>query len=1006
MARKALWATAIVAACVVAGAASLETLEGRHAASSTSTASWSDVLVSDERLKTNVTKADTATLLDAVSRVQLREFDYVYEQFYNPIFGKRQLGIIAQEIKPLLPGSVGVIPKRSVSHVDDKDPTILTNVHVFHSENLFMAHIGATQELIQRTQTARKTLEDVQDSLERLAQDATSGKEAHAALSSMRTKQDELENLAKAAHERSEGAIRLEHVLKSLEDTSRKEQAERTALTRRVQDLHEDLRTEVRDQATLHRDVSSEMSVLTEGLKQLGARIDENLVQVQAAQTKASENIAQVSREASEIARKQVEEARTKIDAKLADSARDMAASLENVEKKLASERKDAAAAVSALEKSVAGLKAQIEANVANVDILSREVGSLQSSLGAVAADAARNLSEARGEISHAFEQASSELDELRTRIDDLETTINAQAGAELIERRKIAEAEARTEEAKIELERTRTVEEEKRARSLAAIEVERLERQENATLARVEKEEEARAARELKVAIAQEEAARREFERRADHESSLVRAQADAEVSKIRAQSELERVRVLAQGEADAQQERANHELRKEMAALESQSARENTVAAIQATFQETIAAMRMASQSPQDVAGALGLFVLLAFGVYAGREFVIYWRKVFEHRLGQPSLVRETSQRGWLPLAYLVEAVKTATKRTRALGMRMWSRQLGRGKDTDAASTCKKASISSSSSSSSSSSGKAASSPPGRPGARSSGQPTGEDSFVSFMTDVVLPPSQAKQIERVARATRAAHVNGTPLRHLLFYGPPGTGKTMVARRLSKWCGLDYAIMSGADVAPLKDRAVTELHQLFEWAKRTPRGVALFIDEADAFLATRDGGSISESLRNALTALLYHTGAPSCRIMLILATNRPHDLDSAVLDRVDESVHFDLPSLGERRRIVRQYFAQTLVASLDVPPEFAQEEALERTAELTDGFSGREIAKLMTSVQAHVFGSAVVQDDNVGEPRRVKLSRAIYDQVLGHTVKEHAAKAPVLEKLSKAMSK
>ncbi len=66
---------------------------------------------------------------------------------------------------------------------------------------------------------------------------------------------------------------------------------------------------------------------------------------------------------------------------------------------------------------------------------------------------------------------------------------------------------------------------------------------------------------------------------------------------------------------------------------------------------------------------------------------------------------------------------------------------------------------------------------------------------------------------------------------------GPPGTGKTMAAKRLARTSGLDYAILSGGDVAPLGGGAVTQLHDTFDWAERSRKGLLLFIDEADAFL-------------------------------------------------------------------------------------------------------------------------------------------------------------------------
>lgn len=40
----------------------------------------------------------------------------------------------------------------------------------------------------------------------------------------------------------------------------------------------------------------------------------------------------------------------------------------------------------------------------------------------------------------------------------------------------------------------------------------------------------------------------------------------------------------------------------------------------------------------------------------------------------------------------------------------------------------------------------------------------------------------------------------------------------------------------------------------------------------------------------------------------LILATNRPADLDEAVLDRMDELLEFGLPGEAERQRIFSQH--------------------------------------------------------------------------------------------------
>jgi ATPase family AAA domain-containing protein 3A/B len=144
---------------------------------------------------------------------------------------------------------------------------------------------------------------------------------------------------------------------------------------------------------------------------------------------------------------------------------------------------------------------------------------------------------------------------------------------------------------------------------------------------------------------------------------------------------------------------------------------------------------------------------------------------------------------------------------------------------------------------------------------------------------------------------------------------GPPGTGKTLFAKALARHSGLEYAILTGGDVAPLGREGVTEIHKLFDWASHSTRGLLLFVDEADAFLQKRSNTVMSEDMRNALNAFLYRTGEASDKFMVVFASNQPEQFDWAINDRIDEMVEFKLPGLEERVRMLQQYvFVPTII--------------------------------------------------------------------------------------------
>jgi len=50
-----------------------------------------------------------------------------------------------------------------------------------------------------------------------------------------------------------------------------------------------------------------------------------------------------------------------------------------------------------------------------------------------------------------------------------------------------------------------------------------------------------------------------------------------------------------------------------------------------------------------------------------------------------------------------------------------------------------------------------------------------------------------------------------------------------MHIQSLARHSGMDYAIMTGGDVAPMGREGVTAIHRVFDWASTSRRGCVLF---------------------------------------------------------------------------------------------------------------------------------------------------------------------------------
>ncbi|KAH0827089.1 hypothetical protein J3R83DRAFT_4775 [Lanmaoa asiatica] len=166
------------------------------------------------------------------------------------------------------------------------------------------------------------------------------------------------------------------------------------------------------------------------------------------------------------------------------------------------------------------------------------------------------------------------------------------------------------------------------------------------------------------------------------------------------------------------------------------------------------------------------------------------------------------------------------------------------------------------------------------------------------------------------------------------LLFGPPGTGKTLVVRALAKEAGCRMLMVSPSDVM---DMYVGEGEKLvkavFSLARRLSPCV-VFLDEIDALFGARS------SARDSGGAMA-HRGGVEERVVVIGATNRPFDLDDAVLRRLPRRLLVDLPGEKEREGILGILLRdETLALDVDV-------KALARQ---TESFSGSDLKHLCVS--------------------------------------------------------
>ncbi|XP_021775002.1 ATPase family AAA domain-containing protein 1-like [Chenopodium quinoa] len=224
-------------------------------------------------------------------------------------------------------------------------------------------------------------------------------------------------------------------------------------------------------------------------------------------------------------------------------------------------------------------------------------------------------------------------------------------------------------------------------------------------------------------------------------------------------------------------------------------------------------------------------------------------------------------------------------------------------------------------------------------------------------------------------------------PQKGVLLYGPPGTGKTMLAKAIAKESG---AVFINVRISNLMSKWFGDAQKLvsavFSLAYKLQPAI-IFIDEVDSFLGQRRN-SDHEALTNMKTEFMAlwdgFTTDQNARVMVLAATNRPSELDEAILRRFSQAFEIGMPVRKERAEILRVILKDERVEeNID----------FDYLASLCDGSTGSDLFELCKKA-AYLPIRELLDDEKSGKPHHAPrlLTQADLEKVLTTSKKTNVA--------------
>lgn len=212
-----------------------------------------------------------------------------------------------------------------------------------------------------------------------------------------------------------------------------------------------------------------------------------------------------------------------------------------------------------------------------------------------------------------------------------------------------------------------------------------------------------------------------------------------------------------------------------------------------------------------------------------------------------------------------------------------------------------------------------------------------------------------------------------------ILLFGPPGTGKTMLAKAVAKE---SHATFINISMSSLTSKWYGDAEKyvagLFSLARKLSPSI-IFIDEVDSLLSAR-GGFEHEASRRMKNEFMAHwdglKSAAGNKVLVMAATNRPFDLDDAVLRRLSRRLLVDLPDQAARVQILQKVLQhEELAADVD----------LSAIAAKTQGYSGSDLKALCVAASYQAVRKFMADLRQTATPSSGDAVSAEYLRALNH---------------------